>query len=122
MAPVILSNRQRIELENFMLHAPSAKERCRAQALLWLDEGETAEQVAELLHVSRQTVYNWAERFQQREGLDLRARLGRRPAPGPPAHGHGDHRPADRRGHRHRPPRARLSLHGLDRPAAGAST
>ena len=60
MASVILSNRQRIDLENFMLHAPSARECCRAQAVLWLAEGETADQVAERLHVSRQTVYNRA--------------------------------------------------------------
>src|SRR5512135_1173272 len=58
MASVILSNRQRIDLENFMLHAPSARECCRAQAVLWLAEGEPADQVAECLHVSRQTVYN----------------------------------------------------------------
>ena len=38
---------------------PLAKERCRAQALLWLAEGRAVEQVAELLQVSRQTVYNW---------------------------------------------------------------
>ncbi|MBV8319038.1 MAG: helix-turn-helix domain-containing protein [Planctomycetaceae bacterium] len=42
---------------------PSTKERCRAQALLWLDEGETIEEVAPLLHVSRQTVYTAALRL-----------------------------------------------------------
>ena len=82
MAPVILSSRQRIELEDFMLHTPSAKERCRAQAVLWLAEGEAVEQVAELLHVSRQTVYNWTGRFEQRQGLDLRSRLADAPRPG----------------------------------------
>ena len=84
MAPVILSTRQRIELENFMLHTPSAKERCRAQAVLWLAEGEPVEQVAELLHVSRQTVYNWVERFEQRQGLDLRSRVADAPRDGRP--------------------------------------
>ena len=84
MASVILSNRQRIDLENFMLHAPSARECCRAQAVLWLAEGETADQVAERLHVSRQTVYNWAERFQQRHMLDLRSRLADAPRQGRP--------------------------------------
>lgn len=84
MASVILSNRQRIDLENFMLHAPSTRECCRAQAVLWLAEGETADQVAERLHVSRQTVYNWAERFQQRQGLDLRSRLADAPRQGRP--------------------------------------
>jgi len=84
MASVKLSNRQRIDLENFMLHAPSARQCCRAQAVLWLAEGETADQVAEWLHVSRQTVYNWAERFQQRQGLDLHSRLADAPRPGRP--------------------------------------
>jgi hypothetical protein len=42
MAPLILSPRQRSELEYLASHNPVAKERCRAQALLWLDEGETA--------------------------------------------------------------------------------
>jgi hypothetical protein len=36
-------------LEYLASHNPVAKERCRAQALLWLDEGETVEQVAESL-------------------------------------------------------------------------
>ena len=75
MRPIILSDRLRGELEHLVAHAPLAKERCRAQALLWLDEGRSAEEVADLLHVSRQSVYNWLGRFLQREGLDLRARL-----------------------------------------------
>ena len=84
MASIILSSRQRIELENFVLHASSARECCRALAVLWLAEGETPDQVAELLHVSRQTVYNWAGRFQQREGFDLRSRLADAPRQGRP--------------------------------------
>ena len=84
MASVMLSTRQRIELETFMLHTPSAKERCRAQAVLWLDEGEAADQIAELLHVSRQTVYNWAERYLQRQGPDISSRLADAPRPGRP--------------------------------------
>jgi len=75
MAPVVLSNRQWTELQDFMLHAPSAKELCRAQAVLWLAEGETVEHVAEILHVSRQTVYNWVDRFAERQGPDLHSRF-----------------------------------------------
>src|SRR3954465_14943920 len=55
MAPIILSARQRGELEDLVLRTPSAKERCRAQAVLWLAEGLSAEQVAETFQVSRQT-------------------------------------------------------------------
>jgi transposase len=86
MAPIILSARLRGQLEDLVLRTPWAKERCRAQAVLWLAEGLSAEEVAETFRVSRQTVYNWANRFLQREGLDLRARLLDAPRPGrPPA-------------------------------------
>jgi transposase len=84
MALIILSDRLRGELEDLVTHTPLAKERSRAQALLWLADGESVEQVAELLQVSRQTVYNWTDRFQQREGLDLRARLLDAPRSGRP--------------------------------------
>ena len=67
-----------------MLHTPLARERCRAQAVLWLAEGLPAEQIADTFQVSRQTVYNWAERFRRREGLDLRARLLDAPRSGRP--------------------------------------
>jgi len=79
-----LKNHERLDLENLMLHTPWAKERCRAQAIFWLDEGESVEKIAELLHVSRQTVDNWVDRFQHRHGLDLRARLADPPREGRP--------------------------------------
>ena len=89
MAPLILSPRQRLELEYFTSHTPVAKERCRAQALLWLDEGESAAQVAELLHVGRRTVYDWVDRFRDRSEFDLRQRLADTPRPGRPHTGGG---------------------------------
>jgi transposase len=75
MARLSLSHRQRGELQDIVSHTPWAKERCRAQALLWLAEGSDVADVAERLDVSRQTVYNWLSRFQERADLDLRARL-----------------------------------------------
>ena len=57
MALPLLSDRQRAELEDILIHTPLAKERCRAQALLWLTEGADVGEIAELLHVSCQTVY-----------------------------------------------------------------
>src|SRR5512147_2955414 len=84
MPPITLNDRLRGELEGLVAHTPLAKERCRAQTLLWLAEGQSAEEVAELLHVSRQSVYNWVDRFRQREGLDLRARLLDAPRSGRP--------------------------------------
>src|SRR4051812_11470889 len=87
MAPLILAPRQRSDLEYLASHSPVSKERCRAQALLWLDEGESAEQVAEVLRVSRRTVYYWRERFHDRDGHDLRRRLADAPRPGRPRAG-----------------------------------
>lgn len=84
MFPFILSDLLANELESLVVHTPLAKERCRAQALLWLAEGQPVEEVAELLHVSRQSVYNWVDRFRKREGLDLRARLLDAPRSGRP--------------------------------------
>jgi transposase len=84
MALLPLSDRLRGDLEEIVCRTPSAKERCRAQALLWLAEGSGVEEVAELLHVSRQTVYNWVGRFQERHGLGVRARLLDAPRAGRP--------------------------------------
>jgi transposase len=90
MALLTLSAIELAELEILMNHTPWAKEYRRAQAVLWLAEGESVDAVAALLHVSRQTVYNWAQRFQERRGLPLRARLRDAPRPGRPRAGHGD--------------------------------
>ena len=84
MALLALSNRQRAELEDIVAHTPGAKERCRAQALLWIADGADVGEAAELLQVSRQTVYNWLNRFQERAELDLRARLLDAARPGRP--------------------------------------
>jgi transposase len=75
MALLALSDWHRGGLEDIVAHTPGAKERCRAQALLWIAEGSDVGEVAELLQVSRQTVYNWLSRFEERAELDLRARL-----------------------------------------------
>jgi transposase len=84
MAILTLSARQRAELEYLVAHTPLAKERSRAQAILWLAAGQAVEEVADLLGVSRQTVYNWADRFLQRDGLGLRERLLDAPRSGRP--------------------------------------
>jgi transposase len=84
MARLSLTDRQRAELEDLVSHTPWAKERCRAQALLWIAEGSDVGEVAELLRVSRQTIYNWLSRSQERAELDLRARLRDAPRLGRP--------------------------------------
>src|SRR5512135_996563 len=89
MTLIALTDRQRAELEGAVMRPPSAKECCRVQALLWLADGESAEGVADLLHVSRQTVYNWVSRFHERAGLDLGTRLRDALRPGRPRTGGG---------------------------------
>jgi transposase len=70
-----LNRRERRFLEDFMTCPCSSRELRRAQALLWLGEGEDAEAVAERLRVSRQTVYNWWARFSARHELAPASRL-----------------------------------------------
>jgi transposase len=89
MASLTLTPAQRLELEYLATHNPVATERCRAQALLWLDDGDTPEQVAESLRVSRRTVYSWASRIDVRPGADLKERLADAPRSGRPRAGDG---------------------------------
>jgi transposase len=84
-----LSYRERVALGGLAAHTEDAKVFCRANALLWLDDGESAEEVAERLRVSRQTVYNWATRFQRRGELDISARVAEGPRRGRPRTAHG---------------------------------
>ena len=84
MAPIILSARLRGDLEDLVLRTPSAKQRCRARRCSGSPRALSAEQVAETFQVSRQTVYNWVNRFLRRDDLELRARLLDAPRPGRP--------------------------------------
>lgn len=90
MATILLTARQRLDLEIIVARALSAREYRRARALLWLSDGESVESVAELLGVSRQTVYNWVGMFRDRSELDPTDRLTDAPRPGRPKAGDGD--------------------------------
>jgi len=70
-----LKHRERRFLEAFVTCPCGGRELRRAQALIWLDEGESVEEVAERLRVSRQSVYNWQARFSTRRELEPAARL-----------------------------------------------
>jgi transposase len=56
----------------------------RANALLGLQEGLSVAEIAELLEVSRQTIYNWAQAFEERRELDLTQRVQHAPRSGRP--------------------------------------
>ena len=75
MADFRLKWRERRQLQEFVLHTPDAQVARGAYALLWLDEDEPAHEIARHFGVSRQTVYNWADRFLGREGQALVRRL-----------------------------------------------
>jgi len=70
-----LTGKQRIELEQLLTHHADSRLYQRALALLLLDEEQSADEIAIALHVSRQSIYNWASRFQQRDPLSAVERL-----------------------------------------------
>jgi transposase len=64
-----LSYKERGELERLLALRIESRQYQRALTLLLIDEGSSVEEIAEQLRVSRQTVYNWIERFEQRREL-----------------------------------------------------
>jgi len=68
MSLLALSSQERGVLEELATPTALTNEVRRAQALLWLDDGDSSQVVADRLHVSRQTVYNWTMRFKRQRG------------------------------------------------------
>jgi transposase len=84
MSAFQLRSWERRQLLNLLGHPHDAKQLRRAQALLWLHEGQPVPRVAELLRVEPRTVYNWVYAFQRRTDLDPLARLRDAPRSGRP--------------------------------------
>jgi transposase len=84
MTPFRLTRRERSCLRELITHTTEARALRRAQALLWLAQGDSPDDVADRLRVSRQTLYNWADRFRDRSGSDLSQRLADAPRSGRP--------------------------------------
>jgi transposase len=84
MTTLTLSSKERSLVENLIAHTADARVLRRAYAVLWCDGGETFPEIADQLGVSRQTVYNWIDRFLARDGSDLLARLADGPRSGRP--------------------------------------
>lgn len=84
MTEAVLKMKERQDLEQIALQAKDARLVNRAYALLWLDEGEAAHEIATQLGVSRQSIYNWADRFHERAGQPVLARLADGPRNGRP--------------------------------------
>ena len=76
MVLLALNPQERGILQEILVSLTLTNAARRAQALLWLDAGQSPETVAARLGVSRQTVYNWATRFKERRGkCDVPTRL-----------------------------------------------
>ena len=75
MTDPVLNPTERAMLEDVIAHTQHARMVRRAYGILWLDDGESVRAIAERLGISCRTVYNWAERFLERDGLELEARL-----------------------------------------------
>jgi transposase len=84
MSAFQLRSWERRQLFNLLGHPQDAKQLRRAQALVWLHEGQPVRRVAALLRVGPRTVYNWVYAFQQRTDLDPLARLRDAPRSGRP--------------------------------------
>jgi transposase len=84
MTPFSLTRRERSRLQELVASTLQARILRRAQALLWLAQGDRPSEVAKRLQVSRQTLYNWAHRFRDRSGCDLGDRLIDAPRSGRP--------------------------------------
>jgi transposase len=89
MTLITLSAQEREALEALAVRTSQAREPRRAQALLWLDTGESVSELATRLRVTRQTIYNWVHRFQWRHEADLPSRLAVAPRSGRPRIAHG---------------------------------
>ena len=81
MAVIGLSSAGRRALEGIVARSKEVRQYRRAQALLWLDEGERPATIAQRLRVHRDTIYAWAVRYQQcrRQRVPTRLRDSARP-------------------------------------------
>jgi len=84
MAILELSTEERALLQGIAVRTNHAKELRRAQALLWLNAGESVEAIAQRLGVGRRTVYYWVERVAGTEKSELSRRLADAPRSGRP--------------------------------------
>ena len=75
MTRIILNRQGQRVIEQLIASTSEATTLRRAQALLWLSQGEPVAAVAERLQVTRQAVYQWAMRIQGCQAKELPARL-----------------------------------------------
>jgi len=81
---VNFSRKERTFMDSIVASSKDRKQFQHAQALLWLDDGESVDEVASRLCVSRQTIYNWILRVQAESEQSLAQRLADAPRSGRP--------------------------------------
>jgi transposase len=84
MTSLVLTPEEQRHLQRYILQAPSGRALCRAQALLRWARGDAVAAIVDCLGISRQTLYNWVQRFQSCPARDLHERLADRPRSGRP--------------------------------------
>jgi len=75
MALFKLSPQAYVRLRETARNSPNAREVRRAQALLWLHEGNRVSPIAQRLGVSRRTVRRWIRRYRDRIDATVKARI-----------------------------------------------
>jgi transposase len=71
MALIRLSEKEYQTLYEIALSTNDVRILRRAQAILWLSEGEEVEEVANQLMVAPRTVYRWVTRYNERKHQDM---------------------------------------------------
>jgi transposase len=84
MAAINLTNRDHRRISEIMRLTRDVRVLKRAQALLWLSDGDNASEVADRLLAAPRTIYRWVERFEVRGDLPLVDRLADAPRSGRP--------------------------------------
>jgi transposase len=89
MSLLALRPTERAVLASLAVSTRDAQQLRRVQALLWLDEGDAADEVADRLRVSRQVRDKWVTQFPQRQGeaMPVRVAPGTRSGRPPTAQG-----------------------------------
>src|SRR5436190_17434816 len=75
MVQVQLTDEELEAVKDVVARSGSARQLRRAQAIFWLSQGASVQEVAERLCVPRATIYTWVNRFEDRADLDLAGRL-----------------------------------------------
>ena len=83
-AVVNFSRKERMLVDAIVASSKDRKQFQRAQGIQWLDDGESVDEVASRLAVSRQTIYNWILRAQAESARSLAQRLADAPRSGRP--------------------------------------